>query len=233
MKKLLLGLMVLMFSVSSALSADPVDYVNEPAPPVYAGAYNWSGPYAGVYAGWGQWNNSIGVPSLATTVDGLGGDGGVAGFLVGYNQQFGGNFVVGAQGEYGWSSLEINNSLFGGAITADGDVDWTAALSARLGWTPVNSALFYLIGGWSWMGADAMIGIGGVGTSFSQDYDGWHAGLGAEVPIRENILLRVEGRHTDYGSENWGSSGLVNVDATTDVITAAVVYKFSGNPFRR
>jgi outer membrane immunogenic protein len=163
------------------------------APP--APAFSWTGCYVGAHTGWG-WGNT----HLTETTGGVSGssgintNGAIFGGQVGCNYQWGGNWVVGIQGDF--AGTDINgkandnslSSLFG-PFDANFDLktEWLASVTGRIGWTAWNNqALFYVKGGGAWIrnqwdvhNADFIFGAQ-ANPIFDENRSGWTVGVGAE-----------------------------------------------------
>ncbi len=167
--------------VAGAGSAAAADFVPPPIytpPPVYtpvAPVYNWTGPYAGVLAGYG-WS---GVPGFSNPA------GAVAGAYIGYNAQGGGYWVLGAEADLLWSGRRAN----------DYDINWTSSFRLRAGYA-VGSFLPYVTAGLAIAGTDD----NGVNTATEFGYT---VGAGIEAALTTNLVGRVEYLYSNYGSINW------------------------------
>jgi outer membrane immunogenic protein len=122
-----------------------------PAPmPVYSpvSAYNWTGFYAGVNAGYGWGRFERGAAALFDR-----GGGGVFGAQVGYLSQSG-NFVGGLEADINWSGMK-NSRTFLGPVVTRGGLDWSGSVRGRLGYA-IDRTLD-LCNGWYcvWQGACA------------------------------------------------------------------------------
>lgn len=162
---------------------------------------------------------------------------GVTGGLhVGYNQQFS-NIVVGIEGDYDWSGMDgsggsaidpKDGTLRPGQVLdttpqqlrVSSSIDFLASIRGRVG-IANGPVLFYGTGGVAWTGynasatspegeADPRDGdpSNESGTySWSDDRIGWVAGGGVEVQVTENMTIRLEAMHYDFGSVTFGHEG--------------------------
>src|SRR5712671_5345055 len=157
MKKLLLGSFVALAMGGAAMAADmPLK-----APPPVA-VFSWTGCYVGIEGG-GAWGRSkhrepgftspVGVPiGGADVTNWFDVSGGVAGLEYGCNQQFGGNWVFGLEGDWSWSSkrgsahdvLPAGNPL----ITSETKERWVSTSRMRIGWA-WDRAWLYVTGGFA------------------------------------------------------------------------------------
>ena len=69
------------------------------------------------------------------------------------------------------------------------------------------------------------ITLGG-SASFSQDYHGFHVGTGIETHISNSLTARVEYRYTQYGGEDWGTTGFLDIEPSSHTGRIALAYNF-------
>jgi outer membrane immunogenic protein len=199
MKKLLIGSFVaLTMGGSAAMAADmPLK-----APPPVA-VFSWTGCYVGIEGG-GAWGRSKHARSLTTNPAFVGLDftpwfdvsGGLAGVEYGCNQQFGGNWVFGIEGDISWTNKK--GSSFdtgpGGTATFSSETKekWISTSRARIGWA-WDRALVYITGGFATAKVEASVTIPGTGTfTDSHTRYGWTAGAGLEYAFLNNWSLKAE-----------------------------------------
>ncbi|WP_413990624.1 outer membrane protein [Labrys okinawensis] len=231
----LLAVIAAMFAVP-ALAADLAAPVLEPATPLPAYAqYNWSGPYVGVQAGYGWGKSTGGSPILGSRK--LDPNGPFGGLHAGYNYQFPGGFVLGAEGDANLAGLRGDGGVLssGGAALpgtyGNSRMDWNASIRARAGYG-IDRFLPYITGGVAFGGYkfDPVYGAAGR-QPFSDTLTGWTIGGGLEYGFTDNITGRIEYRYTDYGNM---STGIKNVaplensrtDLKTNDVHVGVSYKF-------
>jgi outer membrane immunogenic protein len=189
---------------------------------------SWTGPYIGGYVGAGGVVNELNG-FLGGEIDGVGGEGGVYGGLIGFNYQLASQFVVGLQGEIGGTDMETETSVLGGLFNLDAKPKTTASVSARLGYLATQDTLLYAIGGWSYAKYEVDISfLGGLATaSFKEKYNGWHAGAGVETRLTDSLTGRIEYRYTQYNDEDWDTGGIIEIEPSTHVGTFALVWNFN------
>lgn len=204
---LLLGSAAVLGGVAVAQAADiytpPPSYtpppITDPAP-----AFSWTGPYLGglIGYGWGNFDNGVDA------------DGFLGGIYGGYNVQSG-NFVYGLEADGIWSGQD---GVLGGV---SGDVNWTASLRSRFGWT-FDRHLLYATAGIAV--ADAELSSGGV--SDSNTHLGWTVGAGLETAWTDRVTSRVEYLFADYGSENYSTAPAINTGFDTHTVRVGLGFKF-------
>jgi len=207
-------------------------YKAPPAPPpVVAPIYNWNGLYLGadIGIGWGSTTHSFsnGAPSDKSHLHGI-----LGGGFVGYNYQIT-NWVFGVEGDLEAADLHgdfINTT----GITSVGSskLRRDASIRARAG-VAWYRALFYATGGVAF--AHYEFGGGPVPPppccGFSSNLTGWTVGVGLEYAFLQNLIARVEYRHSDYGHITAGLTPifpdvLMTTRNTTDVVRFGLAYKF-------
>lgn len=176
-------------------------------------------------------------------------DGWVAGGQIGYNYQFTNNVVVGIEADFQWTGAEDSRSFY---ATVDGpyyqtnaELEWFGTVRARLGYA-FDRLLVYGTGGFAYgkvSGSTTVMGLNGAGapdftTAASGSYDkvntGWTLGAGLEYAITDNWILRGEYLYVDLGDTNVtsylagapGSYVSAKADLTTNIVRAAISYKF-------
>lgn len=229
MVRLIVGAAMLSFMfVSGANATDAPQAPAESPAAAPVPAPSWTGFYAGVFAGAGGVVNELSSPVIGgVNFNGVGGEGALLGGLVGWNWQASPNWVIGIQGDVAWSSLDTDASAAGGFFTLDAQPNPIWNVSLRAGVLANPDTLLYIIGGYSATDYDVTISLGGGSASFSQDYSGGHIGAGIETRLTPNLTGRIEYRYTQFGSENWGTGGLINVEPSIHSGTAAVVWNFN------
>lgn len=191
------------------------------APPPLEDMGSWTGFYLGAFGGAGASVNELTIGCACTSLDGIGGEGLLGGGMIGWNHEVGSNIVVSLQGDVAAAGLDTTASATGlgglvpgiDTVSASAGPEWTAAVSARLGIVAVPGTLLYAIGGYSHAHYVARASL--LGLSASQDYGGWHGGVGIETKLTRNLTGRIEYRYTAYAGEDWGTGGLLDVAPST------------------
>jgi len=171
-------------------SAQAADLMMDPPVVDTPEAYDWTGFYGGVDAGWGV----ASVRSIYGPVDPRGPTLGVD---VGYNQQFG-QFVLGAETDIQWTGMsgQITTPAFG--YTIKGNIDYYGTVRGRAG-VAIDRFMPYVTAGLSY-------GHGSGSTTTPPGYTssvgllGWTAGVGVEYAMTDSISLKGELDYHDYGN---------------------------------
>jgi outer membrane immunogenic protein len=214
--------------IGTASAADlPARTYSKAAPMMVDPAYNWSGWYVGVNAGY-AWSNSTGSlgafsPALGAAV-GAGGtpallgakhEGGFGGGQVGYNWQMS-NWLVGLEADIQGADIgKTSTVLFpggGGVVpstnTGRDHLNWFGTFRGRVG-VIANNVLFYGTGGFAYGGltttatnffVPAFNGVFAGSTSDTRF--GWVAGAGIEWGFARNWTVKAEYLHIDLGNSN-------------------------------
>jgi outer membrane immunogenic protein len=234
------------------------------ASPAYAGdyfegvAYDWTGVYGGVHAGFIQANVNVDAHTRRLiegepTTDRLtvsyerDFDGFVGGALGGVNFQAG-NFVFGLDMDFGGVAAGDGDGTAHAKGTVGGEVieedihfqhgmDWNAHVRGRLGFA-MDRVFVYGAGGLAIADFDVKSNRG---LQTDQDIDdgghatGWSAGGGLEYAMTENLLVRAEYLHDDYTEERGicvtiagDCNDNVRVDFTNNIFRVGVSWKFGG-----
>jgi outer membrane immunogenic protein len=203
------------FAVMLASSAHASDYYSDVA-------YDWTGVYGGVHAGFIQANVTIDARSQLiegqTSADRLDlsyerdVDGFVGGALGGVNFQAG-SFVFGLDMDFGGvvadgeGTEHVEGTEEDVRIRFEHGIDWNAHVRGRLGFA-LDRVLFYGAGGLAIADFDVKSN-----RSLQSDNDlddgghatGWSAGGGLEYAVTDNLLIRAEYLHDEYSGEGNGS----------------------------
>jgi outer membrane immunogenic protein len=173
-------------------AANAADLPRGPAPyytPPPAALYNWTGPYAGLNAGyeWGRITNSGVEPS------------GIAGGLqAGYNWQSG-QFVFGAETDIQISGAEDTFAPYKFSNP------WFGTLRGRAG-VALNNILFYGTFGLAYGGLKGEI----AGLDESRTHLGWTGGAGMEVGFTPNWSAKIEYLYMDLSNRGYSITGTNN-----------------------
>lgn len=182
----------------------------------FAGAGYAATPFVGPYIG-GQLGYSvydIENTFLGVSVDGLSASGGEGGLYGGWGMKLTPTTYAGVEIEYSVSGAEFTVNGF---KIEDGD---NYGISGRVGWLPANNVMLY--GRLGWQRAELEYRDGGM--TFGQDHDGLRLGLGAEVAMAGNWLLRLDYAHTVYDDVTF--LGVDKYDPVNDVFRVGLGFQF-------
>jgi outer membrane immunogenic protein len=212
---------------TTATAADLAPAPAEPVAPLIA-AYNWTGPYVGLHAGWGWGRENDNQSSLAppfTTIisDRFNLSGFVGGAHAGYNYQVN-QFVLGVEGDVDYTEIKGDHRFT--TPTPAGDLhfrsQWQGSARLRAGYA-IDNLLLYATGGLAI--AEGRLSV--YGTDDTNTHVGWTAGGGLEYAFTQNWIGRVEVRYSDFQKKSYKTpQGKVRVDFNETTATAAVSYKF-------
>ena len=198
-------------------------------PPVAApAAYNWSGLYIGLNAGYA-------VAKLTETVSGGGGSGsanipaGLGGFQIGSNVQTG-SIVWGFEADFAGNMATKSVTVAGGAVSGTAQIPWLATLRGRVGYA-FDRYLLYVTAGGAAIELNSNVNVGVIGSSStSNNHGAWTAGGGLEAAITDNLSVRLEYLYLDAGSINIAELGPPFVSVTgklqDNLVRAGVNYRF-------
>jgi outer membrane immunogenic protein len=213
MKKLIIATAL----VGTTVAAQAADLPRKA--PVYKApvlvAYNWTGFYAGVNAGFGFGRdltnlNAPGVLGETTRASALGA---LGGGQIGYNWQFGdfglGNIVLGVetdiQGAGLTSDRTCGNALCGPDIGVQYSqkLDWFGTARGRIG-VATGPVLSYVTGGFAYGGVQTGFHdiATGASTNFSDTRSGWTIGSGVEAALGGNWTGKIEYLYLDLGTQS-------------------------------
>lgn len=170
----------------TAFAADAV--MEPPAPPAAPivqpePVQLWTGPSAGVFLGY-NWGNFDTIPDDGA--DDLAG-----GAYAGYDWQVN-NFVVGVEGDVGYSAQE------GESPARDGELGVFGSVRARAGYA-FNPFMIYATGGV----AAGEVEYSDATGSDSNTQVGYTVGGGVEGFVTDNVTARLEYRYTDLGDDDY------------------------------
>jgi outer membrane immunogenic protein len=218
MKKLVLALSAIAALTAPALAADmaPRPYTKAPVA-VAAPVPTWTGCYVGGGGGYGLWNqestlfDTTTTPrtrvTQTTTEGGRGYFGTVQG---GCDYQFpamGTSFVVGAFGDYDFSSLKADVSPGGIGFFGQEKMSSAWSVGGRVGWVALPSLLTYFSGGYTEATFDrvnlSVVVLPAIPTFAFFDkhtYKGWFLGAGDEYALTflPGLFWKTEYRFSEF-----------------------------------
>jgi outer membrane immunogenic protein len=251
MKRLALAVIASAAFVGSASAAD-IAATNFKALPPPVPVMTWTGCYVGGGGGYGLWNQENTFfqdpPSVPgrTMVESTHTDGG-RGFLGtvsgGCDYQLLGSIVVGAFGDYDFTSLKGLSGLGTGVANEKMSSQWS--VGGRAGWLVTPTVLTYFVGGYTQATFDRMDfltsfqGVIGSPAGVSIDkrnYNGWFLGAGEEFALGflPGLFWKTEYRFSQFDMKT--NSLLVNnlpIAASVDsqkwvqTVRTELVYRFN------
>jgi outer membrane immunogenic protein len=231
MKAIVGSLLLSAALVAPALAADmPVKA--RPAP-VMVAAYDWSGFYMGVHAGYGWGDTSFTMAGFPAAAE-HDANGFVGGGHVGYNWQVN-QVVFGIEGALSINTLEGKVTCPNPAFRCENDVDHFWRAGGRLGLASSNW-LFYGTGGFARAKVDSHLvtAAGAETSSGSKHHHGFYFGGGIEYAMTPNFIIGVEAYHVSLDDkEHFTPNGVVvpgqtrTIDLDFTVVQARASYKFN------
>jgi len=205
MKKIAIAVSALLMGSMSASAADLAARPYTKAPAAVVAAYDWSGFYVGLHAGYvssdprfdfatiGHYNNAPGDRF------GFGVNGFMGGGHAGYNWQAS-NFVFGLEGSISYTDLNrtVISPFFPATDTFRTKQEWIATITPRLGLTS-GPVLFYVKGGVAFTELQTRIQDTGDFNARNDSKVGWTVGGGIEWMATSNWIVGVEGNYYDFG----------------------------------
>jgi outer membrane immunogenic protein len=224
-----LSTMVSIASAGAAGASDLLSSRNSPPPPPPPSAYDWTGFYAGLNAGYGRGSGSAELQTSGTatanfarnirsgsipTSVAFNRSGFIGGGQIGYNYQIGA-LVLGAEVDLngahisGSSTIQTSAPPFDrAAFSAGSALNWLATARARFGFTPLDRWLVYATGGLAY-GSDQhrylavdFVRPEGLASSQSIVRAGWIIGAGLEWAFADNWSVKAEYLHYNLGSSS-------------------------------
>ena len=216
---------------SAASAADLI--IEEPIVGVVDAGGDWEGMYVGAFvggaAGVADHDNAVAPsPCAVPPLDGCDVD--ISGFLVGVTA--GANFnvsdgiVAGIAGDIAWSDVSGSDNF--GIIVGDSSnsINWQGSLRGVLGFD-AGAFMPYLTAGLAVANASHYSDFAGITADAT--HIGWTAGVGVAIAATENIVIDLQYRYSDFGSQEYNmgfapfnpSFGL-----TQHAVTAGVNFRF-------
>jgi outer membrane immunogenic protein len=223
--KLKLIALALLASTSMASAADlgPRTYTKAPA---LAPVTNWSGFYVGVMGGY-AWSDQVSVSGISTSSSDL--KGGFGGGTIGYNWQVGPSWLFGLEVDAAGADIKFSDSDGLGSGGRD-KINALGSVTGRVGYA-VNSALFYVKGGYAWANNELSLTDGGVTRSDSKLNSGYTVGGGLEYMFAPAWSAKVEYMYADFGHQDYFNGIVSDLGATVHTVKGGINYHFNwGGP---
>lgn len=191
----------------------------------------WTGPYAGLSLGYG-WGNSTQEYNrndnhgLASTDP----EGALGAVTLGYNYMLTPAILLGIEGDLGLMDISADDKVvYDGHIYKTQFGPWWSSVRGRLG-VAFGSTLVYGTAGVAFMGIDEVsIGNTPGETATNEDFkSGWVLGGGIEQALNQQVSLKVEYLHMDFGRYEGFSANREDFyfDTDVDVVRAGINYRF-------
>ena len=231
--------------VALAQPALAADLLPAPAPSLVAVApsHNWTGCYVGATAGglWSEqswlnrtpggafYNQSLGSHDVESFIGGV---------QAGCDYQVAGGFLIGVQGDYGWTdAVGSHPSTRETGVTYHSGIDGLGTVTGRVGYG-WNRLLGYVKAGGAWQQDDYWATTTILGTAYRESVtrSGWTVGGGGEYALTPRLSAFVEYNHYDFGDPVVGLTpqvaglprAFVKLDETSDVVRAGINLRFGG-----
>jgi outer membrane immunogenic protein len=203
--------LVLLASVAAVVTAQNASAADLPTKaPIYKAApivaWDWTGPYVGVYVG-ADANRSRGRdPSGAVTGDlEHTGSGFTGGGTIGYNYQlnwglFGQKLVIGAEADIGYFETGHRVQDWNDPLIYNQKSSWLATVRARAGLADGPNFNYITAGFAAADMKDSNLSLSGVEVSSSKTETGWVVGTGVETMLGNGWSAKTESLYINLGS---------------------------------
>ncbi len=201
-------------------------YKGAPPAPVAVPEFSWTGFYLGADAGWAHMNSQS--RDVLTGLEATSNVNGFAlGALAGYNYEFSGGFVVGAELDGTWATGKHTDSTTFAGTAVKAEQRWTDHARLRLGYG-FDRALLFVAGGLSY--ADESVSFSGTSTGAGPSWvTGWNLGAGVDYAVTDNWVARLEYIHDEFSPKHFATGGAplnIRQKFSDDLVRAALIYKF-------
>lgn len=182
------------------------------------------GPYVGGQLGYSVYDIEYTASFLGLTgsTEGLSASGGEGGLFAGWGMKPTPVTYAGVEVEYNWSGAEFTDKVDGFTSTIEDEANY--GISGRVGWLPSNNVMLYGRIGWQ----RAELEYRSDGFSSKQDHDGLRLGLGVEVAMAGNWLMRMDYAHTIYDdiTLDYGGGDREKFEPVNDTFRVGVAFQF-------
>jgi outer membrane immunogenic protein len=224
----------LFLASTAVVSAADLAVKARPYAPVAEPVYTWTGFYVGANAGLGGDKVDYPISALGGTADlNLTSFGGFGGGQVGYNYQFGGNWVAGVEADIQGTNMKSRLAATIGpvSLSAGTEMKYFGTVRGRLGYA-YNNILLYATGGYAYGSEDTTLSAAPLVTfSRRADLSGWTAGGGVEWAANNNWSFKTEYLYLRFDRNNVFSAAPVFViddKVAAHTLKFGVNYRFGG-----
>jgi outer membrane immunogenic protein len=208
------------FGADLPLKAQPIVKAPVAAPFSWTGWYIGANAGFGVGQGYGTYRSPTGTLETFNATPG----GGFGGGQLGYNYQFLGSIVIGAETDI--QGAGISDTRITRFATIDTRLDWLGTTRARVGLAS-GPVLSYVTGGVAYSGIET--GVSTVaGSASSITKTGWTWGTGVEAALGGNWTARAEYLYLDFGNTGVTSpaTGSLGVKNEEQIFRGGLNYRF-------
>lgn len=208
-----LGTALAVLGFATAASAADMPARNYTKAPPMVAAYNWTGFYVGLNAGYG-WVDTGGNPG-----------GFVGGGQIGYNwQAIGSPLVLGLEADIQGADIDQTETI--GGISATSRAKAFGTVRGRIGYA-FDRAMIYATGGWAYTRTSLDLSGPGGSISSSDWSSGWTLGGGLEYAFMGPWSAKLEYLHVDSGDVTLSLAGVpVTGSYDINVVRAGLNYRF-------
>jgi outer membrane immunogenic protein len=216
-----------MASLVGLLAVGPAVAADMPLKARSGPAASWTNCHIGGFVGFKRMEDTtlfFGPPAFATPLrltDSFDATGAYAGGTVGCDYQFASPFVIGVEGDIGWSNLHAHTlDILNPAFHFTLDQNSLATARGRLGYL-VGPGLIYVTGGGAWARLkNSEFRVGGESETVSLTRSGWTIGGGYEALFTANWSFKIEYLFVDLGTASFpfiANGGITGTSHLIDV----------------
>jgi outer membrane immunogenic protein len=230
------------FNAGGAVTVADDTRVPVKAPRAAPAAYSWTGCYVGGGGGYGWFDQKIQTSVAGAPPNDAGGRGWFGTVQAGCDYQVASNIVLGAFGDYDFSSIKSDMSIPVQGVIGKETLKSAWAAGGRVGWLPSGQLMVFMSGGYTeahFGQVDFRAFNGGPDGRqlLKHTYSGWFLGSGYEYGVNwlPGLFWKSEYRFADYGADQLAllNSGGVTLSSHkyTHMVRSELVWRFSfGGP---
>ncbi|MBB3330465.1 hypothetical protein BDK63_001331 [Halomonas campaniensis] len=186
------------------------------------------GFYLGAHTGYGSLVTDLRGPRTAPTelAAEFGDSGGLAGLHAGYGRTFG-RIYLGGEVDAEVSDITWNHERLPNGRTYSVDRESSLGLALRAGYVIDSGALLYLLAGSAWTDFETRYARGQQRIHLDETEQGWRFGGGLEVPVGDDLHLRMELTQTRYDDvEVDYGTGVDRLESEERLMRLGLSYRF-------